>query len=301
MDRRYDERRAELVGLDLHGSQWQVPNHHVGDGDALLELTRRQGLEGVMAKRLDCPYTPGRRSGGWIKIKNVHRTSLVIGGWIPGEGGRSGRLGALTVGFHDDGGLRYAGRVGTGFGQAELHAPRAPARAAGGRRARRSRAGSRRTETHFVRPELVCDVEFREWTRTRTLRAPSYKGAARRHHARAGGVRAPLSSRSTKLSAISVVDSRPSGSIPGGHVVDHAEQRQTGQRVAVEDLVEQGFELFALPADVGPAGVGLDQPALGGEDDHVVAVGLDVADPLTHDRAELGLRLVVRVRRLPRP
>jgi bifunctional non-homologous end joining protein LigD len=175
MARPYAERREALRALDLHGSQWQVPNHHVGDGDALLELTRRQGLEGVMAKRLDCPYTPGKRGGGWIKVKNVHRTSLVIGGWIPGEGGRSGRLGALTVGFCEDGELQYAGRVGTGFNEAELARvqkllePLATDRSPfSGRQPPR--------EARFVRPELVCDVEFREWTRTRTLRAPSYKG-----------------------------------------------------------------------------------------------------------------------------
>jgi bifunctional non-homologous end joining protein LigD len=175
MGKPYEERREALRALDLHGSQWQVPNHHVGDGDALLELTRRQGLEGVMAKRLDCPYTPGKRGGGWIKVKNVHRTSLVIGGWIPGEGGRTGRFGALTVGFCEDGELQYAGRVGTGFNEAELArvqklleplaADRSPF---SGRQPPR--------ETRFVQPELVCDVEFREWTRTRTLRAPSYKG-----------------------------------------------------------------------------------------------------------------------------
>ena len=88
---------------------------------ALLEATRAQGLEGIIAKRLDCPYTPGRRSPGWVKVKNVRRTDVVIGGWLPGEGGRSGRLGALVVGYHDeDGALRYAGRVGTGFDEREL-------------------------------------------------------------------------------------------------------------------------------------------------------------------------------------
>ena len=83
--------------------------------------TRAQRLEGVIAKRLDCPYLPGRRSSGWVKVKNVCTTDVVIGGWLPGEGGRSGRLGALVIGIPDeDGVLRYAGRVGTGFTQAEL-------------------------------------------------------------------------------------------------------------------------------------------------------------------------------------
>jgi bifunctional non-homologous end joining protein LigD len=175
MDRPYEARRAALVELGLHGSHWQVPGHHVGDGDALLEVSRARGLEGIVAKRLDCPYTPGRRSPGWIKVKNVRRASLVIGGWIPGEGGRTGRFGALTVGFHEDGGLRYAGRVGTGFTESELvRLGRLLEPLASDDTPFTGRQPPR--GTRFVRPELVCEVEFVEWTHTRTLRAPSYKG-----------------------------------------------------------------------------------------------------------------------------
>ena len=94
--------------------------HHVGDGAALLAASRAQGLEGIVAKRLDCPYTPGPALAGWVKVKNVRRTDVVVGGWLPGEGGRAGRIGALVVGFYEDGELRYAGRVGTGFTDAEL-------------------------------------------------------------------------------------------------------------------------------------------------------------------------------------
>jgi bifunctional non-homologous end joining protein LigD len=117
----YAERREHLTALNLAGATWQAPAHHVGDGAALLELTRAQQLEGIIAKRLDSPYTPGRRSTGWVKVKNVASADVVIGGWLAGEGGRSGRLGALVVGEPDaDGALRYAGRVGTGFTEAEL-------------------------------------------------------------------------------------------------------------------------------------------------------------------------------------
>ena len=132
----YEERRAALAELELEGPTWQAPAHHVGDGAALLELTRAQGLEGVVAKRLDCPYLPGRRTSGWVKVKNIASTDVVIGGWLPGEGGRPGRLGALVIGIPDDDGvLRYAGRVGTGFTQAELIRLGADARAAGDARA----------------------------------------------------------------------------------------------------------------------------------------------------------------------
>ena len=90
MELRYDERREQLLALGLSGPNWQTPAHRVGDGAALLEATRAQGLEGVIAKRLDCPYTPGRRAQGWVKVKNIRRTDVVIGGWLGGEGGRAG-------------------------------------------------------------------------------------------------------------------------------------------------------------------------------------------------------------------
>ncbi len=100
----------------------------------------------MIAKRLDCPYLPGRRTSGWVKVKNICSTDVVIGGWLPGEGGRSGRLGALVIGIpDDDGALRYAGRVGTGFTQAELAAARRAARAARARGRARSPAASRRS------------------------------------------------------------------------------------------------------------------------------------------------------------
>ena len=98
MDQPYEERRAALLELGLTGPTWQTPAHHVGDGARLLEASKAQGLEGIIAKRLDCAYTPGRRSNGWVKVKNIRRTDVVIGGWLPGEGGRSGRLGALQIG-----------------------------------------------------------------------------------------------------------------------------------------------------------------------------------------------------------
>jgi bifunctional non-homologous end joining protein LigD len=176
MDLRYDERRAALAELALEGPTWQVPAHHVGDGAALLELTRSQGLEGVIAKRLDCPYLPGRRSPGWIKVKNVARTDAVIGGWLPGERARAGRLGALVIGIPDDDGvLRYAGRVGTGFTEAELaRLGRLLEPLAGAESPFTGRQPPR--ETRFVEPVLVAAIDFNERTQAGTLRQPSYKG-----------------------------------------------------------------------------------------------------------------------------
>ena len=175
MELSYAERRERLLALGLQGPTWQTPAHHVGQGAALLEASRAQGLEGIVAKKLDCPYTPGRRSPGWVKVKNVRRADVVVGGWLPGEGGRSGRLGALLAGYHEDGELRYAGRVGTGFDQAELARlgrlleplARATSPFAGRQPPR---------EARFVEPVLVASVDYGEWTQARTLRHPVYKG-----------------------------------------------------------------------------------------------------------------------------
>ena len=115
MGRPYEQRREALESLELTGPAWRVPAAHRGQGRALLEATAAQGLEGVMAKRLDSRYEPGRRTGAWVKIKHTRRQELVIGGWIPGEGRRRESIGALLMGHYEDGRLRYAGRVGTGF------------------------------------------------------------------------------------------------------------------------------------------------------------------------------------------
>ncbi|HEX4188126.1 MAG TPA: DNA ligase D [Solirubrobacteraceae bacterium] len=173
----YTGRRERLTELALQGENWQTPEHVVGDGAALLELTRRQGLEGIVAKRLGSTYQPGARTRDWLKIKSFGRQELVIGGWLPGKGKRQDSIGALLLGVHDPGGaLRYVGRVGTGFSERELE------RLAGllGPLRRASspfEAGERPPrEAVFAEPQLVAEVEFREWTRGGNLRQPSYKG-----------------------------------------------------------------------------------------------------------------------------
>jgi bifunctional non-homologous end joining protein LigD len=178
-DHPYSERRALLEKLELDGPNWQTPRHHVGDGEALLALTRKRGLEGIVAKRLEGPYRPGKRGRAWLKVKNVLSQELVIGGWLPGQGRREDTLGALLLGYYEDEGgerhLKYAGRVGTGFTDDELD------RLAGllkPLRTKKSPFTGRQPprQAVFAKPKLVAEVKFREWTATRTLRAPVYKG-----------------------------------------------------------------------------------------------------------------------------
>ena len=179
MELPYTERRARLAELELgDDGRWRVPDYVVGHGEQMLAATEQQGLEGVIAKRLDSRYEPGRRTANWLKIKNTSRQEVVVGGWVPGDGKRRDRIGALLVGVRDDdGSLRHVGRVGTGFTETELDrlaeklrpleredSPFAP----GGPKIPRGAV--------FADPELVAEVEFREWTDGGQLRAPSYKG-----------------------------------------------------------------------------------------------------------------------------
>ncbi len=174
----YLDRRRLLTDLVEPSATISVPAHREGDGRSLLDAARDRHLEGLMAKRVASRYEPGKRSPAWRKVKVRHRQELVVGGWTPGEGGRAGHLGALLVGFHDEGGLVFAGAVGTGFNHAELDrvqrvldpltvpdppfatpVPRPVARTA-----------------HWVRPKVVVEVEFAEWTSEGRLRHPSYLG-----------------------------------------------------------------------------------------------------------------------------
>ncbi|HSD79962.1 MAG TPA: DNA ligase D [Solirubrobacteraceae bacterium] len=182
LDAPYEERRARLAELALTGERWQTPDHVVGHGAELLAASMAQGLEGIVAKKLGSRYEPGRRSPCWIKVKNVHRQEVVIGGWLPGEGRRRDRIGALLVGVRDgeDGALRYAGRVGTGFTEAELDRLRALLAPLEQDRSPFAEAAAPAPKPPrgavWVAPRLVAEVEFRDWTQGGQLRAPSYKG-----------------------------------------------------------------------------------------------------------------------------
>lgn len=171
----YEERREVLAGLGLEGDAWRTPRYHEGEGTELLAASRERGLEGVIAKRLGSPYEPGRRSGAWLKVKNVRGQEVVIGGWLPGKGRRSGTLGALLAGYYEGGELRYAGKVGTGFSEDDL---RMLSERLAPLRRKSSPFVGRQPErgSIFVEPELVGEVEFGEWTREGTMRHPTFKG-----------------------------------------------------------------------------------------------------------------------------
>jgi len=175
MDLPYHERRAQLRALELNGSSWQTPPHEDGDGDATEEISKRFGLEGIVAKRLDSRYEPGRRSRAWLKIKNDRRQEFVVGGWQPGEGGRTGSIGSLLLGYYDGDVLHYAGKAGSGLSGAVISQLEATF-------AKHTRAdspfGAGRVPkgVRFVDPTLVVEVRFTEWTSAGNIRHPTFLG-----------------------------------------------------------------------------------------------------------------------------
>ena len=124
----YSDRRRLLEELDLNGPLWRTPPFYNGEPKAILEGIKMSGLEGIVAKRLESAYEPGRRSGAWTKHKNILSQEFVIGGWTPGAGNRGQTLGALLLGYFDRTSadaaaadvaqrFHFAGKVGTGFNE----------------------------------------------------------------------------------------------------------------------------------------------------------------------------------------
>ncbi|MGA9372488.1 MAG: non-homologous end-joining DNA ligase [Solirubrobacterales bacterium] len=185
----YIQRRELLDGLGLDGPRWRTPRYRHGGGADLLEAARRQGLEGIVSKRCDSPYRPGKRTGEWIKTRVWRRQEFVIGGYIPGEGRRAKRVGSLLVGYYDKRKselgkrgtqtLRFAGGVGSGLKESDLDFLAKELR-------KRERAESpfdvgapTGPKAHFAvwcEPELLCEVSWTEWTNQGTLRQPAFKG-----------------------------------------------------------------------------------------------------------------------------
>jgi bifunctional non-homologous end joining protein LigD len=171
----YTDRRHLLAQLKLAGASWQTPPFEEGGGQAMLDASSKAGLEGVMAKKLASRYEPGRRSGAWVKVKNRNRQELVVGGWLEGEGKRRGYPGALLVGYYDQDKLVYAGKVGTGFTDAMLEKLAGLMKPLAHEKSLFD-VGSPPRAAHYIKPKLVAEFEFVEWTRSGQLRAPSFKG-----------------------------------------------------------------------------------------------------------------------------
>ncbi len=173
------QRRQMLEELNLEGPSWKVSPTVVGEGTTIYETANSLGLEGVVAKRIESPYDPGRRSPNWLKIKIVQSQELVIGGWCAEKGDNRSRIGCLLLGYYDGSGaerkLRFAGSVGTGFTD-EIH------RQLVGELAKHPRAASPfadkvpKPRPIWVDPVLVAEIEYRRWPEGGMVQQAAYKG-----------------------------------------------------------------------------------------------------------------------------
>jgi len=175
-----EQRKARLESLVAQPGPPGVirySDHVSGDGAAFLAVACQRGLEGIISKRRDQPYRPGRGTA-WVKTKCLLRQELVIGGYTDPEGSRS-HIGALLVGYYEGGKLLYSGKVGTGFKLKDLVelkqalAPIELLRSPFVPEPPRAWTGPNR---HWVTPLLVCELAFSEWTNDGRLRHPSYQG-----------------------------------------------------------------------------------------------------------------------------
>jgi bifunctional non-homologous end joining protein LigD len=167
------ERKARLRRALAFEDPIRFTTHRNGDGEAFYREACRKGWEGLIAKRADAPYTHGR-SRDWLKFKCSAEQELVIGGYTAPRGSRTD-LGALLLGYYEDGELRYAGKVGTGFTRATLR--ELASRLAPLERERSPFADEVRVRTAtWVEPKLVAQIGFSEWTRDHRLRHPRFLG-----------------------------------------------------------------------------------------------------------------------------
>lgn len=173
----YDQRRARLHEL-ITGGRVQVPPSFDGDLDSAATAAQALGMEGLVAKRRDSTYQAGGRGRSWLKIKYFHPQEVVVGGWRTGNGRRANTVGSLLIGVPDsDGTLRYVGRVGSGFSDAELD--RITVRFREMARDDCPLAGVPAVDArdaHWIDPVLVGEVTYGEWTDDHRLRHPVWRG-----------------------------------------------------------------------------------------------------------------------------
>ncbi|MGJ3402287.1 ATP-dependent DNA ligase [Glutamicibacter sp. Je.9.36] len=173
----YEQRRQRLAGLDLDHQYVQVPPAHTGTLKQAIDTSRALGLEGVMAKERDSVYELGQRSTSWVKLKHQRHQEAVVIGWRSGQGSRSRSLASLLLAIPGNGGLEYAGRVGTGFSDAQLAEIRErlekierktpPAK---------NIPAAHQSDAHWVSPKYVAEVRYSELTSDRLLRHPVWRG-----------------------------------------------------------------------------------------------------------------------------
>jgi bifunctional non-homologous end joining protein LigD len=149
--------------------------HVERDGVALFDEARRNGIEGIVAKRADSLYRPGMRTPEWVKIKSWRTQSCVIAGYTAGRGRRSNQLGALILAIQDNGRLVHCGQVGTGFNEKTLQDLKAQLAPLIVENCQLDKTPRTTEPATWVKPELICEVRFSEWTNEGMLRHPAFQ------------------------------------------------------------------------------------------------------------------------------
>jgi bifunctional non-homologous end joining protein LigD len=203
LEQQWHERRRRLEGV-VRAAPSSVRNilrlAEVSEGSAneILREAREHGWEGVMAKRRDCPYEPGRRVRHWQKLKIENRQEFVVGGWTEPRNTRE-HFGALLLGYYDDGKFVYAGHSGGGFTQAMLANVHKKLKAIEIRQSPFTTVPKTNQRAHWVAPKYVVEMKFSEWTAGGMLRQPIFLGFRDDKDARSV-VREPLTATSNRAS-----------------------------------------------------------------------------------------------------
>ena len=237
-----ERRRALEAHLKGHTSETlRVSEQVADDGRALEQRARREGWEGLIVKEVAAPYQSGRRSPTWRKLKLVQEQEFIVGGWTEPRHTRP-YFGALLLGVHDDQtrGLTYVGHTGTGFNQAELERVWKLLKARETRESPFSERLKTNEPAHWVRPDLVAQVRFTEWTADNRLRHPVYLGL--RDDKKPSDVRreTPVVANPRPAPRARSAGSRPSTRRAASTVTDTSVSRVLGQLRALEDARRDG-------------------------------------------------------------
>lgn len=236
---RKERLEALLQGLG-EDSPLRYSEHFLEPGQTLLRHACRMGLEGVVSKRADAPYRSGR-GRDWVKSKCSQRQEFVIAGYVPSKASRT-QIGSLVLGYHEDGELKPAGRVGTGFTRQSASDLKQRLDAIKAERSAFAGKPGRERGVVWVRPELVAEISFGSWTASRTLRHSVFLGLREDKPAQEVVAEKPASAKLPEANKSEAVARRNAGGKAG---------KSTGRRTAVDTSVKLSNPDKPLWPDIG--------------------------------------------------
>ncbi|HZE08057.1 MAG TPA: DNA ligase D [Gemmatimonadaceae bacterium] len=206
----WSARRARLVKRlgNRVTNQLRITESSEGDGKKMLDKARRQGWEGIIAKRVDSPYEPGNRSRNWLKLKIEFREEFVVGGYTEPRNSRE-HIGAILLGYFDHGRFIYVGHTGGGFSRKGLEEMYRLLKPLERKTSPFEETPKTNEKAHWVTPEVVVEVKFSEWTADRRLRQPIFLGVRDDKNAKDVGIEPPSVQRQSSLAAIAKRKDRP--------------------------------------------------------------------------------------------